>query len=141
MYATRDEMTARFGEREMIEATDRATPRTGIVDAAVADGALQDASDLIDGYVGRRHGLPLPSTPPILGRIACDLARFYLNPINPTDAMIAAYKAALATLALIARGDVSLGLPGADAAQPAGGVLVSAGHGRVFDADTLGDFL
>jgi phage gp36-like protein len=98
IYAKPSDMAERYGERELIALTDR--DGTGEMGVAVLVRALADAQAFIDGYVGKVYQLPLlgcvqPATqsgalpvyvaPPVLTRIACDLARYYLYTDLPDE--------------------------------------------------------
>ena len=77
-YATQTDLEQHFGLDELIELTDRATPPAGAIDADVLSH-VQDAADgEIDGYIGMRYTLPLPSVPPRLVHLACDITRYHL---------------------------------------------------------------
>ncbi len=125
MYATLADLTARFGEQEIIQLTDRANPPAGTADQAVADKALADADAEIDVYVGAKYALPLPSVPDVLRRLCCDIARYRLYEDRATDEVRMRYEDALGLLDRIARGVVSLGI--AEPPAPAtGGVAFTA---------------
>lgn len=109
MYANRLAMIDRYSEGELIQLTDRA--RLGVIDDAVLDQALLDADAEIDGYLAVRYTLPLASTPPVLLRIACDVARYRLYDDAATEEVRNRYTDAVKWLAAIARGLVSLGMP------------------------------
>ncbi|EOR08323.1 gp436 family protein [Acinetobacter tandoii] len=79
MYATREELTKRFGDE--IEQLESMHPSSG---TAVQD-AIQDASEEIDSYLAAKYALPLPSTPNNLKRLACDIARYRLYFQQPTE--------------------------------------------------------
>lgn len=92
-YATLTDMVNRFGEVEMIQLTD--VENTGSVNADAVGRALDDAQAFADTQLGLVYQLPLlgcalPPTspgadpvyvvPPVLKRMVCDLARYYLMP-------------------------------------------------------------
>lgn len=79
MYATREELTKRFGDE--IEQLESMHPSSS---NAVQD-AIQDASEEIDSYLAAKYTLPLPSTPNNLKRLACDIARYRLYFQQPTE--------------------------------------------------------
>ncbi len=81
MYASVANMVARFGELEVIQVSDR--DRTGDIDHAVVNVALSDASLEIDGYLSR-YNPPISPTPPVLVRVACEIAHYRLLGINNT---------------------------------------------------------
>lgn len=77
-YATLADMTARFGEEQLIQLSDRAG--TGVMDESVIEQALADASAVVDGYLAGRYPVPLDPVPAILVGYVCDLARYNLYP-------------------------------------------------------------
>ncbi|WKE64337.1 DUF1320 family protein [Gallaecimonas kandeliae] len=115
MYAALADMQARFGEDELIVLTDRA--QAGVIDQAVLDGALADATATIDGYLAGRYPLPLAQVPPVLVRLCCDLTRYYLYDEQATDQVTKRHDAALKMLDQMASGAISLGLDAADAPE------------------------
>lgn len=125
IYATRQDMTQRYGERELIDLTDRDdTQQIGMV---VLNRALEDAVATVDGYVGKVYRLPLlgcakPATvvggaatyvsPPLLTRITCDLARYYLYTDLPDEHEVSRrHKIAMAELKSLAEGKTQLVCP------------------------------
>lgn len=132
-YATVADLQAAFGERELVELTDRAEPSFGIVDTAVAQAALDRAEAVIDGYLAGRYALPLPAVPPILAGIACDLARHALYITAMPDVVQARYEAAMKSLKAI--GDGVMALPLAPAGSPAEGLGGVAVRSRDKNAD------
>ena len=120
MYATRDDMQARFGERELVSLTDR--DRDGNIDDAALDAALAQATAEIDGYLGGRYPLPLARTPAVLTGYACDIARYRLcsSGALTTDDIRDRYRDAVRFLEHVAAGRVTLGgMPGGSVATPA----------------------
>lgn len=117
-YATLADLVERFGREEILQLTDRAVANQ--IDEDVVDRALADADAEIDAHLSARYVLPLVSTPPILGRIACDIARYRLWDDRASEEVRTRYADCVRTLEKLARGDVSLGLPEAPPAQPAG---------------------
>lgn len=117
-YATVADLIARYGETELIQRTDRLG--VGAIDMATAERALADADAEIDGYLAARYRLPLPTTPALLARIACDIARYRLWEEQASDEVRSRYEDARRLLEHLARGLVSLGLPAdlPDAARP-----------------------
>jgi phage gp36-like protein len=115
-YVTVQALIDEFGEDELIDLTDRATPRALQVDADVAQRACDRANAEIDTTVSARYALPLSAMPaqlPFLGR---DLARYYLFEREPTPVVQARYDAARKTLRDIQTGALPLGLDAAGAA-------------------------
>ncbi|MBS0508499.1 MAG: DUF1320 domain-containing protein, partial [Proteobacteria bacterium] len=126
IYATVDDMLARFSEVELGQLTG---PDGVAVEATRIDVKLADAQATIDGWVGQVYRLPLRGcarpapvpgdvhavawvAPPQLTRIACDLARFWLRDAVQEDSDVyRRYKAAMAELAAIAEGRALLACP------------------------------
>lgn len=125
IYATRTDMTQRFGEAELVDLTDRDS--TGQIGAAVLARAMDDAQATVDGYIGKVYRLPLagclkPATvvgaaavyvpPPMLTRVVCDLARYYLYTELPDEHEVARrHKQALIELMSLATGKTQLVCP------------------------------
>lgn len=139
-YATQQDLIDRYGEEEIVQLTDRADPPQGAIDATAVTRALEDASHEIDGYLAARYTLPLTTTPQVLVRLACDIARYRLYDDRATEAVTQRYRDAVRFLEAIARGQVNLGLDAsAQAPATSGGPDFSAPD-RVFSAETLADY-
>ena len=127
-YATQSDMTERFGAVELAQLSDRVNGT--VIDVAVVARALADADAEIDAYLARRYQLPLASTPPVLVRMACDIARYRLYDEAVTEAVRVRYNDAVALLKRMASGEVELPaatvLP-APATGSANAVLVRTG--------------
>jgi len=121
-YATQPDLETRFGAAELLQLADR--DGDGLADPGVVAGALAEAAAEIDAYLVGRYALPLASTPPVLVRLACDLARYRLMADNPLEEARKRYEDARRLLEALAAGRVALGPPAA--APPTGGVAVSA---------------
>ena len=115
-YATLADLVSRHGEDELAQLTDRLG--AGVPDAAIVERALADADAEIDGYLASRYAMPLATVPPVLARIACDIARYRLWEDRASDEVRRRYEDARRVLESIARGQVSLGLSSANA-EPA----------------------
>lgn len=152
-YATATDLITRFSAKEIAQRADRAVPRVVtealLVDAAagadlsgytvpqqaaataamaVVQRALDDARDTIDANISSRYTLPITPQPPILGRIACDLARRYLYDDQVTELVKQAHDDAIKLLAAVRDGKASLGNDAASNQAPqstAGAELVS----------------
>lgn len=126
-YAAVADLVARFGEQELVELTDLENIPPSTIDTARVDTVIADASAFVDGYVGQVYRLPLtgcakPATapggaveyvvPPVLTRIVCDLARYYLHDnLAPEDEVARRHKAAVKDLEAIATGKAQLACP------------------------------
>lgn len=104
MYATRNDLEARFGEGEIQGLESMQTVANSI------EEALQDAAEEIDSYIAIRYVLPLPSTPSTLKRIACNIARYRLYFQSPTEEVENRYKAEIDFLKRIADGKATLNI-------------------------------
>lgn len=139
-YASLSLLQDRFGIDELIQRSDKFVPYTGAIVTAVIDRALADADAEIDGYVGARYTLPLPTpTPPVLVPIACDIARYRLYDDSVPDVVRQRYEDAIARLKDISAGRLSLGIDPAPAANSMGGVSVRS-PARIFGAEQLRDY-
>lgn len=113
-YATKSDLITRFGDDELTQLTDRVG--AGAADAAAVARALTDAEAEIDGYLAARYRLPLASVPPLLTRLACDLARYRLWSDLASEEVRRRYEDARRLLESLASGRVTLGvLPPPDA--------------------------
>ncbi len=126
-YATQADLEERYGTDELTQLTDRTG--AGGPDAAIVARALADADAEIDGYLASRYSLPLDTIPPMLARIACDIARYRLWEDRASEEVRRRYEDARRLLESIAAGRVSLGLPAASAAPAL--AEVNLGNARV----------
>ncbi len=133
MYATLDDMTAAFGEDELLALTDR--DNTGEMGTTLAGEALARASSEADSYLARRYAVPIAApVPPVLVAAVCDIARYRLTggPASETDPILERYRQAVKWLERVADGKADLpgqSLPGQGSAA---GVAFATGR-RVFD--------
>lgn len=137
-YATQQDLIDRFGERELIQRTDRTLPQSTI-DTAVVARHLADAQALVDGYLARAATLPLATVPAALTRITCDIARYFLwgETAEKDGPVHRAYVDALRWLRDVADGRIRLDMDGAPVAQPGGGAVSFGAAERVFSRDSL----
>lgn len=138
-YAAVQDLIAAYGERKLIQLTDRAEPPAEVVDELVAGAALTDATDLIDGYVRGAYALPLASTPPVLRTLCADIAWFRLMGDSPTEEARKRYEDALRQLRDISAGRIKLPVEGGaePAARPS--VIQTTGSSRLFSRESLRD--
>ena len=139
-YATQQSLSDRFGAVELAQLTDRTNGT--VIDAVVVGRALADADAEVDSYLATRYQLPLASVPPVLERIASDIARYRLFEDSATDTVRTRYEDAVKVLKSMGKGDVSLPAATLLPATTTGGgnsVKVSAPD-RVFSADTLAGY-
>ncbi|WP_234082427.1 gp436 family protein [Azonexus sp. R2A61] len=132
-YATVDDMVKRFGELELIQLTDDENIPPSVIDIPFVEVKLADAQSFVDGYVGQVYRLPLTGCvkfvaggaqeyvpPPVLTRLTCDLARYYLyDDLAPEAEVYRRYQAAVKELDAIANGKAQLACPwGGSPGQP-----------------------
>lgn len=118
-YATTDQLIERFGERMLIDLSDRANPPSGAIDAAVVARALSDTDAVIDGYLAGRYALPLGDVPPQVLDLALSIAIYKLHPEAPSTKIENDYRDALKALVQISNGTIRLPAAGI---EPAGAV-------------------
>lgn len=107
VYATIADLVRRYGEAEIQQLTDRLDPPAGAIDAVVAERALLDADAEIDAYLAARYSVPMTPAPAVIGRLACDIARFRLWEDRASDEVRRRYEDARRVLEAIAAGRVS----------------------------------
>lgn len=105
-YATRSDMTLRYGEAEIASLED--ADNTGAGNEEVTARALLDAQEEADSYVAVRYSTPLPSVPAPLARATCDIARFRLYKDRPTEEVKYRYERSVKWLEQLAAGKVLL---------------------------------
>ena len=138
-YATQQDLIDRFGTAELVQLTDKVNRPASTIDATPIDRALGDAAALIDGYLAKLYRLPLGNVPPILVKVACDIARYYLHgkAAEKDDAVSRAYAEATKWLENVSKGLVTLEAEGVAAPQTGGGSVKASAPGRVFTRDSL----
>lgn len=114
MYATKQDMIDRFGEEQMVEVTDRASPPSGEIDDSVLDAALNDASATIDSYIARRYKLPLASVPAVLKGRCMTIAWYNLQRGHHTEELRADYTDAIEFLRQLSTGAALLDVEGTE---------------------------
>lgn len=124
-YVTAADIIERYGQGFYDALAD--PDMDGNPDVARTDRAIEDASSLIDGYLGTRYDLPLAIVPQVVKRICIDIAAYHLCPDASamTEIIEKRYEAAIVVAKDISAGRASLG-----ASEPKGGSL---------DPGTLGD--
>lgn len=108
MYATRDDLIARFGVAR-IESLEKTISK--VVDPAVSETAIRDATELADSYIASRYSLPLSGVPESLKKYVLDIALYTLYAQKPTEEATKRYEEALTWLNRISVGRVILQLP------------------------------
>jgi len=130
-------MTERFGATELAQRTDRTNGT--VIDAVVLDRALSDADSEIDGYLATRYTLPLSGTPPVLNRLACEMARYRLYDDGVPETVRLRYQDAVSLLKRLSSGEVQLA--GITPVAATGGIAVAIStRTKYFDAYGLRNY-
>jgi len=109
-YATIAAMQQRFGERELIYLSERDDEPVDVINTAVIEQAITDASDVIDGYLAGRYELPLVTVPNLLEQFCCDIARYKLGTNDTPEHIETRNKEAIKFLTSVAKGELSIGV-------------------------------
>tara|TARA_R100001129_G_scaffold173048_1_gene144165 strand:+ start:341 stop:772 length:432 start_codon:yes stop_codon:yes gene_type:complete len=138
-YVTQQQLIDRFGEKELIQLTDRVNRPATTIDDTVVDGAIADAVALVDGYVGKVYKLPVSPVPTVLTRMSADIARYYLHgkSADKDGPVHRAYLEAVAWLKDVSKGLVSIDADGVVSAPAGGGSIRAKTGDRVFTRDSL----
>lgn len=141
-YVTLDQLTDRYGERMLIDLTDRASPGTGAVDTDVTTRAIADTAAVIDGYVGKRYALPMAEVPALITDIAAAIAIWKLHVYEPAGKIEADYKEAMRQLADISSGKLTLPLADGSPTEGTGSTGAKmVDRDRPFTDDTMKGFV
>lgn len=135
-YATLSDLIERAGETEILQIADR--DRDGTADPDVIAAALADATSTIDGYVGSRYALPLPSVPDLVLTWTVSIARYTLHRHGAPEHVEQDYKDAVAALKDVARGLMVLPIAaGEEQAAPSSGTVLAEHPDQVFTPTRL----
>jgi phage gp36-like protein len=141
MYCTVTEYVKRYGERELVQRTDRYGDRPETVRVDVFERASNDASAWIHTYVSGRYTVPFVNTvaqpaPQIIIAIACRETRYLLfeGGVERGDAMQLQHEQDERTLRDIRDGKLKLDIQPEPAVAPVTGIGSAVGFdgGRVF---------
>lgn len=126
-YATVADLVARFGELELVQLTDLDNIPPSVIDVSAVEVKIADACAFADGYIGQVYRLPLVGcakvvtvpgatpeyvAPPVLVRLVCDIARYYLHDdLAPENEVYRRYQNAVKELDKIATGKAVLACP------------------------------
>lgn len=136
-YASQADLVDRFGAEEIAQRSDRING--AVIDAAVVARALGDADAEIDAYLAARYQLPLASTPPVLVRMACDIALYRLCDVPPEEAR-KRYEDAVRDLKRAADGVLVIDGATALGKSPSGVGVAARAPDRVFTGDSLAGY-
>ena len=134
-YAIQQDIIDRYGDNALYVVADR--DGDDAIDDAVVNGALADASDEINTYVGKKYTLPLTPVPPLLVRLCVDIALYRLSPDAAyTEEKRQRYEDAVGILKSLAKGEISLGIEQSADSRVGNVELISSD--RQFSRGTMG---
>lgn len=142
-YCTQQDLVDRFGQSKLVQLTDKTNRPQTTVDVVVVARALQDASSLVNSYLGKKYQLPLTISPPdVLVTYACQIAWFLLHgeSAGKDHPVRMAYDDAKKWLERVAGGLVIIEGAGELIAPAGGGQISTQGPERVFTRDRLAGF-
>lgn len=125
-YADERALIDRCGEAELRQIADR--DKDGFPDPEVIAAALVDADNTINGYVGVKYKLPLPSVPQNVVTWAVSIARYYLHRNGAPKKVVDDYDHAMSALKDVARGLNALAIAEGEAAPDSASGKVMASH-------------
>ena len=144
-YCTQADILGVIPELELTQLTDDAIPPV-MINTAVVDQVISQATSLINGYIGGRYQLPLVTVPELVKTFALDISvyKLYLRRRKkaPLEGVKAAYDDAMKQLRDVQAGKLFIGVDqaGTAAISASGdGVDYVAGP-RTFSRTTLGDY-
>ena len=125
MYVDKAGMIDRYGERKLIQLTDRATPATGSIVDTVLDKALADAAAVIHGYArSAGYAVPFAPTPDMVDGWQACIALYSLYRDEAPEKTKKDYDTALGQLKDLAAGRITLQAAGVESPAPAEGATV-----------------
>lgn len=102
MYLSRYDLIDRYGQYE-IERLEK-----NINDPEAVDKAINDAVEMVNGYIASNYRLPLPTFPASVVRACAVVARYYLYKDKPTETVRQDYEDILNWLKDVAVGKIKL---------------------------------
>jgi phage gp36-like protein len=141
-YCTQSDLEARFGDEEVLLASDR--DGSGVADAAAISACITAASGEVDSYVRARYDLPLTiPVPEHLEHVACDITMYKLSAHGPayTEEKRVRYEDAISWLLKLSKGIVTLGDGEADEVASDNTEVSTIVQDRLFTRTTLSGVL
>lgn len=138
-YVTEQELTARFGQDEILALADR--DQDGTPDPDVLAQAITDASAEVDSYLGTRYSVPMATAPASIKTAAADIARYRMMDDRPLDEAVKRYDNAIRFLRDVATGRASLGVTEGQAEpEPFRYAATRTQADRIYSRETLSDY-
>ncbi|PZQ45163.1 MAG: hypothetical protein DI551_08220 [Micavibrio aeruginosavorus] len=138
-YASKTDMIKRYSEASLIELTDRVQPYLQAINDDVLNAALDDATALINSFVGKLYRLPISAVPSVLVRHTCSIAYYDLHRGRYPDEVRKEYEDTMSYLDKIAKKVVVLDLDGSEPQSALAEARVE-GPARIFNRDSLKSF-
>jgi len=140
-YATLQQLVTRFGERTLVQLTDRADAPTGAIDEALVAQELANTDAVINGYAGVRYRLPLDPVPALVTDLALVIAIYKLHVFAPDPKVKDDYDQALRTLKDISAGNVRLDAAGIEPASSGASGVQYVDRERPLSPESLHGFI
>lgn len=140
-YITQAQLEERYGERMLVQLTDRSVPAAGVIDAAAVNRAIADTAAAIDGFLAGRYSLPLASVPPLLTDLAGAIAIYKLHRKVSDDKIRTDYEDAMKRLRDIASGTIRLSVAGLEPASGSASTVRTNAPERPFTPASMKGFI
>lgn len=140
-YSTLQQLKDRFGQRMLVDLTDRGEAAMGEIDTDVVDRVIADTDALIDGYLGARYALPVESVPPILTELALSIAIYKLHTSDPDPKITRDHDGAIRALEKISTGSIRLSIAGVEASGTGASGARVTDRDRPLQADKMTGFI
>jgi len=141
-YVSQSDITPGFVEQQHLVQLTQDTPGSDEVDTDVLDAVIAAAEAEVDGYLGVRYALPLPSAPPLVKSLAARLTVYRLHRRRPGtigEDLQKDYDRVVKLLDRLADGTVTLG-PQPEPTENPERVIQSTSTEPVFGRANLEDF-
>ena len=141
-FTDKDDMSLRFGEKEIRELTDRTIPRTNAVVDAVLNKAIATAAGYVKVYLGEQFDLATAEADPPapLVQVEADIARYLLYK-DPPQAVAEKFNQAIDYLKAARVGDLGLGPNSVGAVQARSDLAVVCAPGRLLTNRRLSSYM
>jgi phage gp36-like protein len=139
-YITQQGLIERGWERQLVQLTDKTNKPATTIDDTIVARHIVDAESMIDSYLAKRYVLPLAQVPPVLEKVAADLAIYFIHgsSIDKDSAVATAYRGTMTWLSEVSKGTVTIeGATPTAPAQAGGGQILTAGPERQLTRDSL----
>jgi len=140
-YATAQQLEDKFGNRMLVDLTDRSDPPAGVIDTDVLDRTLEDTDAMIDGYIADRYVLPMTVVPPLVVDLALTISIYKLHTFSPDPKIIDDYKMAVRSLEMIGKGTIRLPVAGVEPKGTGGGGARMTDRERPLSDETMKGFI